>query len=146
MRCKYKSSFYKSTLQFMNTTSQTISSTTSQLTLGSNVIGNTGVALNLNTDSISALYSGTYEITVKLTVNTTTTGNVIAQLYSNNVALPETMSITTLPTGYSEITLNTVRTLETSCSSPTNISVHIKSDGTAVGDVVNISGNMVKLA
>lgn len=148
MTCQSKNPRYKSTVEFYNNASQTLTTTPSPISLGI-VVTNTGVALTPNTSNVEVSYPGTFLINIDAIFESTTAGDVTLQVYLNETALPETLRTVTIPVGFTEVSINTVRFIRPDCQNPSTITVYAKytnTDGTAAGSINLISGNVVKLA
>lgn len=144
---KLRNAHYKSTEQFFGTNNTTVEA--------GNIISNpvrisplrnitvTGVAIEDGT----ILATGTYRASADVIVEGTTAGNITIQIEDNGVALAETVRTVTVGAGESvAIPTETVRYFEACCSSDHALDLVIYSDGTAVADIVLVSGNIIKLA
>ena len=146
MKCIKKNPHYKSTVEFFNNVAQTLSSTESALNLIGTEVTNTGIAINVNGNSVNIKYPGTYRLHASVSVDITTAGDITAQIYMNGVALPETLKTMTMTVGNSIIDIDTIRFINSNCTESTQMQLLIKTDGTAVGSVELLSGNVEKLA
>lgn len=147
MSRKLRNAHYKSTEQFYGTNNttveagNTIANPVRVRTMGS--VTETGVAIE---DGV-ILATGTYRLSGDVIVEGTTAGNISIQIEDNGIPLPETIRTVTVDAEASvEITTETVRYFETCCSLSHSLDLVIFSDGTAVADIVLISGNIIKLA
>lgn len=145
MNCSSKNSRYKSTTELYNNTSQALSSTLSPLVLAGTIVTNTGIAIEPKTSEIDVTYPGTFLFDVDVAITATTAGQVTLQLYSNGVALPETIRTVTAPVGTSVIHLSTIRRIVPNCQNPVSVQVYGNVDDTAVANVTFIACNAVKL-
>lgn len=150
MDCPLKNPRYKSAVMTYNTSSQTPTSAPTPLTLIGNIVTNTGVAINPKNSEISIGCAGTYLITSDIIFTATTAGQVTLQLYSDGVALPESIMTVTVPVGATVINTSTVRRFLPNpqpnfCSSPVSIQVYANTDGTAVGEITKVTTKAVKL-
>lgn len=149
---RYKTTHYKSSVQFYGTTPQDILATTlitNPLTLAlGNRVTDTGCAIDFRTNDISIESNGLYRASADVEVVGTTAGDVTFALTLNGEILPETLRTVTLVAGASQIVpLETVRNLNTCCQfTSRNIGIIAFSDGTGVGTVTRLSGNVIKLA
>ena len=143
--CQNKNPRYKSTFEFYNKATQSVTSTAAPLTLLGSEVTNTGLALDVTTNGINVSYPGTFLLDVGIIFTATTAGLVTLQLYSDGTALPETVTTVTVPVGASLVSVSTIRKLTPTCQNPVNIQVYINTDGTAVGDVTKVAGYAVKL-
>lgn len=147
MTRKLRNAHYKSTEQFFGTNNTEI---TAGNTIGNpvilsplRVITQTGVAIE---DGV-ILATGTYRLSADVIVEGTTAGAISIQIEDNGTPLQETVRTVSVGVGESvEITTETVRYFETCCSLNHSLDLVVYSDGTAVADVVLMSGNIIKLA
>ena len=146
MKCINKNPHYKSTSEFYNATTQTLTSTPTPMNLIGTQVTNTGVAVDTSGTTIDIKYSGTYAVSASVIADITTAGDVTVQLYANGVPLPETLRTVTMAVGNNVIDIDTVRFFKASCADSTQVQIYINTDGTAVGNVSMVSGNTVKLA
>lgn len=146
MKCINKNPHYKSTSEFYNATTQKLTSTATPLNLIGTQVTNTGVAVDTSGTTIDIKYSGTYAVSASVIADITTAGDVTVQLYANGVPLPETLRTVTMAVGNNVIDIDTVRFFKASCADSTQVQIYINTDGTAVGNVSMVSGNIVKLA
>ncbi len=146
MKCINKNPHYKSTSEFYNATAQTLTSNAAPLNLIGSQVTNTGVAVDTSGTTIDIKYSGTYAVKASVIADITTAGDVTVQLYANGVPLPETLRTVTLAVGNNAIDIDTVRFFKASCADSAQVQIYVNTDGTAVGSVAMISGNVVKLA
>lgn len=145
--CNMKNSHYKSSSEFYNTATQTVGATVTPLALTGSEITDTGVSICLQNDAIRIEHSGLYRIHGTINFNATTAGSVTAQMYLNGLPMSETARIITAAVGNNLIEFDTIRSFRTMCGqSPQNIQFMIMTDGTAVGSVTFVSGNVIKEA
>lgn len=145
MNCGINSPNYRSSNQFYNNTTQALTDSSSSLEISNNITTKTGVAISNYGSGIAFKYPGLYRVNVAVTANATTAGVLTFQLYLNGEPLPDTLKTITVPVGYAIIELNVVKYIKAcGCSNP-RIQLYAKTDGTAVANVVLISGNAVKL-
>ena len=146
MSRKLRNAHYKSTEQILggSGTVEAGNTATNPVRLSrTRNITETGVAIE---DGV-ILATGTYRVSGDVVVEGTTAGDITIQIEDNGTALPETVRTVTVDAGASvEITTETVRYWETCCSMQHSLDLVIFSDGTAVADIVLISGNIIKLA
>ena len=117
---RYKTTHYKSSVQFYGTTPQEILATTlitNPLTLAlGNRVTDTGCAIDFGANDISIESNGLYRASADVEVVGTTAGDVTFALTLNGEILPETLRTVTLVAGASQIVpLETVRNLNTCC-------------------------------
>lgn len=143
MRCN--SPGYRSTAEFYNASSQTLTSTATALALLGTEVTDTGVAVDANSNGIGVNYTGTYEAEFDAVVSATTAGLVTLQIYLDGVALPETARTVTASVGNTAISTGTIRSITSPCGSAPNIQLYASTDGTAVGSVMLVSGRIKKL-
>ena len=147
-----KNSHYKSAVEFYTATLQALPVTAlvaNPITLNiGNRVTDTGVAFETTSNGVYIETSGLYRAKADIEVEGTTAGDVTFALALNGEILPETLRTVTLVADASQIVpLETVRRLFTCCQvGEWNISVVAFSDGTAVGTVNRVSGNIIKLA
>lgn len=147
MSRKLRNAHYKSTEQFFGTNNttveagNTIANPVRIIPLGN--VTETGVAI----EDGDILATGTYRLSGTVIVEGTTAGNISIQIEDNGIPLTETVRTVTVDAEASvEITTETVRYFETCCSLKHALDLVIFSDGTAVADIVTLSGNIIKLA
>ena len=154
MNCnKNKNRNYKSALQFYNLTSQAIATTNILtnplvLNLGQSTT-DTGCAFDFNARSISVNVGGLFRFSSDVSIETTAAGELTIAMTLDGNVIPETLKTVavTATTTASIIHLETIKSLKTCCSVENhNIGVIVISDGTVVGNVVDVSGNALKLA
>lgn len=153
MSCnKYKNRNYKSALQFYSATQQPLAATNLianpiTVSLGAKVT-DTGLAFEMDNNTISVECSGLYKITADVNIVGETAGEVYFAIALNGIVLPETIrTITTAADIYREIHTGTVRAINL-CNvlSEYNITVIAWSDGTGTTTIDRVAGNIVKLA
>lgn len=152
MANNYKNCHYKSAIQFQSTALQNILATTLvtnplALTFGDKVT-DTGVAIELGNTSAEIETSGLYRISANIGFDGVTAGVITFAFTLNGQVMPETIRTIDAVAGVAEvIPIETIRALHTCCGiEDYTIGVIAYSDGTGVGNVVRLSGNVVKLA
>ena len=149
---KYKNRNYKSALQFYSATQQPLAATNLianpiTVLLGAKVT-DTGLAFEMDNNTISVECSGLYKITADVNIVGETAGEVYFAIAFNGIVLPETIrTITTAADIYREINKSTVRTINLcNAISEQIFSIIAWSDGTATTVIDRVAGNIVKLA
>lgn len=87
---------YKSIERAFNNSSQNFIDTGTTLNLLGTLATDTGVSIKTNNNNFTINNCGTYSISADVTIEPTSAGNVILQLYKNNVALPCAISEVTV--------------------------------------------------
>ena len=153
MSCnRYKNKNYKSAIQFINTSEQTLTATTlvgNPIIVGlGGKITDTGLAFDLDNNSISINCGGLYVIDADVNITGTVAGDVYFAIALNGIVLPETIrTITTAAGIYREIHTRTVRAINL-CNtfSDYNFTIVAWSDGTGTTTIERVAGNAIKLA
>lgn len=146
MKCTNRNPHYKSTAEFYNTTSQTLTSTATPLNIAGSTVTETGVALDVSGNAATVNYTGTYTINFSIIADITTAGDITAQIYIGGAALPETATTITAAAGSNLININTIRFIKAGCQESNAIQIMINTDGTAARSITKVSGNIIKLA
>lgn len=154
MSCnKNKNRNYKSALQFYNSISQEIAATnilTNPLVLDLGLsTTDTGCAFDFNSRNINVNVGGLFRFSSDVSIETTAAGNLTIAMTLDGNVIPETVKTVTVTatTTASVIHLETIKSLKTCCGVENhNIGIVVISDGTVVGNVVDVSGNALKLA
>ena len=146
MICTNKNPHYKSTVEFYNNATQTLTATAEPLTIEGTTVTETGVALDVSGNAATVNYNGTYAINFSIIVDVTTAGDITAQIYIDGVAIPETTTTVTVAAGNNLININTIRFIKAGCQDLSHIQIMANTDGTAAGSITKVSGNIIKLA
>lgn len=153
MANRYKNRNYKSAVEFYNNATQTLAVTNTvanplSLNFLGNLVTNTGIAIDIETNAIDIECSGLYRIYSDIEFTSTAAGVITMALTLDGVVLPETVKNRTVgATGTIFIPTETIRALNV-CNTINqhSIGLIIYSDGVATGTVNRVSGNAVKLA
>ena len=146
MKCTNKNPHYKSTVEFYNNATQTLTATAEPLTLEGTTVTETGVALDVAGNAIMINYTGTYAINFSIIADVTTAGDIAIQIYMGGVAIPEAATTVTVAAGNNLININTIRFIKAGCQDSNQIQIMANTDGTAAGSITKVSGNIIKLA
>ena len=99
MICTNKNPHYKSTVEFYNNATQTLTATAEPLNIEGTTVTETGVALDVSGNAVTVNYNGTYAINFSIIIDATTAGDITVQIYIGGIAIPETARTVTVAAG-----------------------------------------------
>lgn len=138
--CNFKKRSYKSIQKVYNPNSQTVIDSGTTLNLLGTLATDTGVGITTNINNFSINCSGAYSVSFDVTVDVTTGGDAVLQIYKNGVPLPCAISTLTA----SGATIYTMH-VETDLLFRVNDEITIQISG-VTGNATFVSGSIIKLA